>query len=259
MTHDAARRLVAALAAAQGIICAVGAGGKKSTLRRLMTAHAVLGTPSVAWTATVLVAPPAPDAAIVTVIDDPDRLPAAIDGARAHSRQIIYATPSAKPGRLGGVPGELIQRLHEERAFTVTLVKADGARMRLIKAPAPLEPVLPPQPAVVIPIVSASAIGRPLDERIAHRPERLLEVVGAAMGDELRPVHLARLLASPKGALQHAGSATVVPLINAVDDPGRLRVARLAAAAALEMSGRFPRVVLATMIARDPIVEIVQR
>ena len=69
--------------------------------------------------------------------------------ARRH-RLLAYAGPSAKPGRLGGVPGELIAGLHAEAGFAVTLVKADGARMRWLKAPRDDEPVLPPDAATVL-------------------------------------------------------------------------------------------------------------
>jgi probable selenium-dependent hydroxylase accessory protein YqeC len=157
------------------------------------------------------------------------------------------------------VPADLVRRLHATRGFRLTLVKADGARMRLIKAPNPGEPVLPPDPDVILPVVSVHAVGRPLDERIAHRVERLAAITGRTPGDILRPEDLATLLAHPEGALQRAGGATVVPVINAVDDPVRRQAAREAASGALDRTERFDRVVLATMIGPDPLVEVIER
>jgi hypothetical protein len=70
---------------------------------------------------------------------------------------------------------------------------------------------------------------------------------------------VARLLTSEQGALQGAGEATVVPIINMVDDQARLAVAREAARQALGRTGRFTRVVLAKMTATDPVIEVVCR
>lgn len=179
--------------------------------------------------------------------------------ALAQRSLVAFAGPSAKPGRLGGLAPEQVASLHARHDLTATLVKADGARMRLIKAPAEDEPILPPGTATVLPVVSARAIGRPLSPAIAHRPERLSRVTGAAAGETLAPIHLARLLVSATGALHRTGEATVVPIINMVDDqPARL-AAREAARQALAMTRRFERVVLTAMTAGQPVVEVVGR
>ena len=152
---------------------------------------------------------------------------------------------------------ELVAELHRRCGFAATLVKADGARMRLIKAPADDEPVLPPGSATVLPVVSARAFGRPLGPEVAHRLDRLLAVIGAAPGEPLGAVHVARLLTSEAGALQHAQGAVVVPIINMVDDDATLDAARAAAREALAMTRRFDRVALTAMTAADPLVELV--
>ena len=58
MDEARARDLLDALGARRGMVCAVGAGGKKSTLYRLAEAHRAVGSPSVALTTTVMAAPP---------------------------------------------------------------------------------------------------------------------------------------------------------------------------------------------------------
>jgi probable selenium-dependent hydroxylase accessory protein YqeC len=72
----------------------------------------------------------------------------------------------------------VIEQIHREGSFAVTYVKADGARMRLVKAPQDDEPVLPGGATNVVPILSARAIGEPLTSRIAHRVERIERVTG---------------------------------------------------------------------------------
>lgn len=259
MNREAADRLLDALDARRGLICAVGAGGKKSTLARLAEALRLAGVAPVAATATVLVAPFPADPDRPVVVEPAERLEQRLRDLLADHGVLAYAAPSANPQRLGGVPPAEVARLHRALGFAVTLVKADGARMRLIKAPAEAEPVLPPDPDLVLPVVSVQAVGRTLDERIGHRVERLSRVIGLAPGDTIGPEHLARLLGSAEGALQGVGAATVVPIINAVDDTAWLAPARKAARAALAGSRRFERVVLGAMHRPDPVVEVVYR
>jgi hypothetical protein len=49
----------------------------------------------------------------------------------------------------------------------------------------------------------------------------------------------------------------VVPIINMVDDQARREAARSAARLALATSSRLARVVLASMSATDPVIEVV--
>jgi probable selenium-dependent hydroxylase accessory protein YqeC len=149
--------------------------------------------------------------------------------------------------------------LHSLGRFDITLVKADGARMRLIKAPNPDEPLLPEGVATILPIVSARVFGKPLSARIAHRPERLAAVIDAPIGVRLAPLHVARLLTSSDGALHRVGSAHVFPIINMVDSPELLSLARQAAKAALAATDHYDRIILTSMTAASPVIDIVGR
>jgi probable selenium-dependent hydroxylase accessory protein YqeC len=259
MDEACAKALLDALDAGRGVVCAVGAGGKKSALYRLAEAHRAIGSARVGLTATVMIASPPGNLFGELVIERADALELALARAVAERRIVAFAEPSSKPGRLGGLAPELVASLHARYGFTVTLVKADGARMRLIKAPAEDEPVLPPDTTTLLPVISAQAIGRPLTPAIAHRPERVAWVTGAASDEPLTPIHIARLLVSEAGSLRKAGTATVVPIINMVESQPTRLVAREAARHALAMTGRFDRVVLAAMAAPQPLVEVVTR
>ncbi len=239
------------LHARAGVLCAVGAGGKKSLMRWLAAHH----PGPVALTATVHTAPPMELPPGRVHLGAADEIEAWLGTAPAPP--VAFAGPPEKPGRWSGLPPASIGRLHAAGGFALTLVKADGARMRLIKAPRPDEPPIPDAADTVVPLVSARAIGRPLDERTAHRPERLAPLIGAEPGETLTPDHLARLLASPQGALQGTGEATVVPVINMVDDGRRHALARQAAEAALAATGRFRRVLLMRLDRSDALVEVI--
>lgn len=249
------QRLIEALQAEEGLVCLVGAGGKKSTMYRLAALH----PGRIGITATVMIPPFPKTLEAFRVVEPQPDLERAVAAAAGGHRIVAFATPSAKHGRLGGVDRRGLAGLHAAAGFDVTLVKADGARSRWIKAPGEREPQIPAGARTVIPVVSAAVIGRPLDERIAHRVDCLSAVSGAQRGEPLTPDHVARLLASAQGALKDAGEAGVVPLINMVDDAEAEAAARAIAERALSLSARFGRVVLASMRRADPLVAVIQR
>jgi probable selenium-dependent hydroxylase accessory protein YqeC len=218
-----------------------------------------VGSARIVYTATVTVAAPPASLFGEPLVGEGPALAQQLSHALAERRLVACAAPSSKPGRLGGLAPAFVADLHARHALTATLVKADGARMRLIKAPAGDEPVLPPGTATVLPVVSARAIGRPLDLATAHRPDQVARITGAALGEPLAPIHLARLLAAEDGALHRVGGAVVVPIINMVDDPKVRLAARETARQALTMTRRFERVVLAAMTAPAPLIEVVER
>ena len=245
--------LIDVLEAHAGIVCAVGAGGKKSVLYQLAREH----PGPVALTATVHITEFPADLGTDPVIGEDADLEARVLAAAA-SRAVAYARSSDKPGRHAGVPAATIRRIHDAGGFAATFVKADGARMRWIKAPATDEPILVPAADLVIPVVSARAIGEPLSERVAHRIDRVADVTGIAPGELLTPEAVGRLLASEQGALQHAGGARVAPVINMVDNDDKEEMARAAAHAALAMTSRFDRVVLCCLRRPErPVIAVV--
>ncbi len=245
--------LIDALKAREGVICAVGAGGKKSVLYQLAREH----PGRVALTATVHTTEFPADLGLHTVIDADANLQQSLLAADA-SRSVAYACPSSKPGRHAGASPATIRNIHDTGGYAVTLVKADGARMRWIKAPAPDEPILVPGVDTVIAVVSARAIGEPLGERVAHRIDRVAAVTGIAPGEPLTPEAVGRLLADEQGALQHTGGARVAPVINMVDNKNKEELARAAAAAAIAMTSRFDRVVLCCLRRPErPVVAVV--
>ncbi len=247
--------LVDALAAWRGLVCLIGAGGKKSTLYRLAELH----WGRVGITATVHTPPfPRTFTGDRVIASDTHLLAAVLQSAKIHAK-VAFAQPSSKHHRLAGIPPRQVARIAAAAHFDVTLIKADGARSRWLKAPDAEEPQLPEGPITVIPVVSARALGEPLSPRIAHRMERVVVVTGARPGDIITPKHMARLLADPRGSLQGVGNAVVVPLINMVDDPARAVLARETARRALMLSDRFDRVVLASMQRPDPLVDVIIR
>lgn len=246
--------LLEALKISKGIVCLVGAGGKKTTLYRVAQAY----RGRVGITATVYMPAPPRSVDARLVVAPPEVLASALTDAEP-ARIVAFFCPSDKPGRLKGVPPTRLTSLYQSAGVDLLLVKADGARTRWLKAPGPDEPQLPEEASTVIPVVSAAAIGQPLTTDIAHRIDFVASVGGLRAGDIITPEHVARILADEQGALKGVGQAQVVPLINMVDDAEREALARQAAGWALALSRRFDRVVLASMLREVPIIEVVER
>jgi probable selenium-dependent hydroxylase accessory protein YqeC len=240
--NPACSELVDLLTAREGIVCVVGAGGKKSLIYALVRGHGG----RVALTATAHTTEFPADLPVERLVDDEAALPARI--ARIpRDRSIAYACPSPKPGRYAGVSAATIRAIHEQGNFAATFVKADGARMRRLKAPAEDEPLIVPGSSTVVPVVSILAAGEPLTERVAHRVERVEAATGLSRGATLTPVAIGRLLASEQGALKGTDGMRVAPLINMVENDRQEELARAAAVAALAMTSRFDRVLLCSL------------
>ena len=240
-----------ALCAESGVVCAIGAGGKKTTLFALLN----LATARTALTASVYT-PPFPETLDARVHIAPlDTLREAVPADPAD--RIAYALPGDKPRRLGPLSPAEITALHRDGGFRVTLVKADGARMRRIKAPGEHEPLVVPG-STVLAISSVLALGRPLDERIAHRPERISANTGHPLGEPVTPTLIADLYLRAGGLANNTGGGPLVPVLNMVDDERLLKGAREVAAAMLE-SGPWERVVLLSDRRAGQLVEVILR
>ena len=236
--------LVAALAA-DGVVCVVGAGGKKTTLYALADRldRAVV-------TATVRIPIFDDEVARVVVTDDP------ASAVREATDWPLGVVPEREreDRYLGYDPGT-VDGLADADVDAV-LVKADGARMRRFKAPDENEPRIPSRTDTVVPVASARVVGEPLSADVVHRVDRVADLTGLEPGDAVRPVDVATVLASERGGRKGVPEeATVVPLVNMVDDADLEAVGREIADAVLARAD-VPRVVLARMVDDDPGVAV---
>jgi len=82
------------------------------------------------------------------------------------------------------------------------LAEADGAKGRLLKAPAAHEPVIPGGADRVVVVACLGGIGEPLDGRAVHRPEVAARLLGVPQGTLVSPALLAGLVGHPAGGLK---------------------------------------------------------
>ena len=247
--------LIDLLGARRGVVCFVGAGGKKSTLYHLAGAH----PGRVAVTSTVHIPYFPAGRGWHELIERDEHLYAALSSVARSERRIAFATPSDKQGRWAGVSPALLERVARDLAFDAILVKADGARARLLKAPLPGEPALPPVTSSVVLLASAAAVGMPSTEAYVHRPGRLSRLAGINTGGLIEPRHLVALIASQCRGFSAVSGRRLTPVINMVDDPRRERMARAVAEQVLSEVSGLERVVLTSMMRSQPLVAVVER
>jgi probable selenium-dependent hydroxylase accessory protein YqeC len=230
--------LIEALSADSPLVCVVGAGGKKTTLYALADRlnRAVV-------TATVRIPIFDDEVAAVRVTRDP------VGALRDASDWPLGLVPEReRDDRYLGYDRETVSAIRATPGHGPVLVKADGARTRLLKAPDEREPQIPATADTVIPVASARVVGEPLSETHVHRPERVAELTGLDLGDTIGPEDVGTVLADRLGGRKGVPpSATVVPLINMVDDDDLAATGRAIADAVHERAD-VPRVVLARML-----------
>jgi len=261
---DPTMDLVDALAA-RGLVAVVGAGGKKTTLYTLADRldRALV-------TATVRIPIFDEHVSRVAVTDDPV---AAVERAAAADWPLGVVPDRDKKNRYRGYETAVVDDLAEAvlgdsggeaqdgqaDGVESVLVKADGARNRLLKAPNGREPQIPATADTVLPIASARVVGEPLTDEHVHRVDRVAGITGRSEGDEIEAADVATVLASPDGALKDVPpDATAIPVVNMADTPELADVGREIAAGVLDRTDRVDRVAL-TRMNRGEVVGVIER
>ena len=218
-----AATLLPLLPGGAGVIAFVGAGGKTSGLFHLGAELAAEGC-RVLLTSTTHLMDPRREAARppLTLVVSPEleepsgacALPQASPGLT-----VLMARPAAEPGKLKGIHPAWIPALRA--TWDIILVEADGSRRLPLKAPADHEPALPPGTDLVVGVVGLSGLGRPLDDRTVHRPERFRDLTGCALGQPITWDHVVALARHPQGLFKNAPGPRAM-LLNQADQAATL-------------------------------------
>lgn len=198
---------------AHPLITIVGAGGKTTTMYTLASELAQHGKRVITTTTTQIFFPKQGETGTLIVTSETPILLKKIDAAWRHHNHITVARSILSTGKLAGLQPEQPYELLMKSGADAVIVEADGARHRMIKAPAEHEPVIPPQTNVALLMMSAGAINQPLSAQVAHRPEHVAGVAGINQGDILTPSAIARLMTSDQGAFKNIPESAVTYLL----------------------------------------------
>ena len=195
------------------LISIIGAGGKTTTMYALAAEFAAQGKKVITTTTTNIYIPEANETDTLIVATETPKLLNMVYGAWKQHRRVTVASKAIEGGKLAGVsPEQPFELLHNGGA-DVVIAEADGARHKMIKAPAGHEPVVPLQTNVALIVMSAEAINQPLSAEIAHRPERIAALLDIKAGDILTPALIARLQIDEQGGLKNIPQQAVIQLL----------------------------------------------
>jgi len=121
------------------------------------------------------------------------------------------------------------------------------------------EPVIPDETTLVVPVVGADILGKPLDDEHVHRPELVSALGGAPKGTPITPALVARVLTHPEGGRKGVPpGARVVVVINNVESLADRAPARETAEHLLR-DPAVQAVVLAAVRGQNPVLEVCTR
>jgi probable selenium-dependent hydroxylase accessory protein YqeC len=195
------------------LIAITGAGGKTTTMYTLASELALRGKRVITTTTTQIFYPELDETDLLIVAPETDVLLKTIGEAWQQYQRVTVAGTVLRKEKLAGLQPEQPYELLVKSDADVVIVEADGARHRMIKAPAEHEPVIPVQTNIALLLMSAEAINQPLSDKIAHRPELVAKVTGINVGDILSPAVIARLMTSEQGALKHVPETATTYLL----------------------------------------------
>jgi molybdenum cofactor cytidylyltransferase len=116
-------------------------------------------------------------------------------------RPLVIVSVATAAGKLKGLtPAQVMLLACEDDLFI--LVEADGAAQLPLKGWAAHEPIIPAQTQLVVAVIGASGLGRPLRAETVHRTEAFAAAAGLSPGDVVTPQAMALVLAGEAGPLR---------------------------------------------------------
>lgn len=176
----------------------VGSGGKATLMYRLAGEAVDRGYAVITTSTTHLHPPTSRQTRGFYVTDETPEWLALVPPDLKTCRHVTVLGARPRPDKLKGLDAEELAKLREVCAPDLLLIKADGARARLFKAPGDHEPVVPAGTTRGVVVATLRAVGIPLDERQVHRPERVGRLTGLGQDEPVTPEIIAGVVSHPE-------------------------------------------------------------
>ena len=179
------------------MVCVMGAGGKATLMKRLIQEMLDEPFPVIITSTTNLHALGGDDTPPVLLSDKgrTELQSAAQDWSGRGA--VVWVEKKLPQNMFRGLEASQVEALYASDFNGVMVVKTDGARKRLIKAPGPDEPVIPKGATHCVLVLGLAAIGRTADEIIVHRMGKVCTITGLETGETIEAHHLAELAGHP--------------------------------------------------------------
>lgn len=253
------------------VVALIGAGGKTTAAMRLANEIAAAGGRVVITTTTKILEPiPGEGETLLITDNEIELLSRAPELLASHPKLLVaarrlteadpdFATSYPWPvqaHKVAGPPPEWVDRLSCALPGVTILVEADGAKHRLLKAPAAYEPVVPTSTTLLVPMTDLEVLDKPLTDEYVHRAALAAALLAVDEGTAITEEIVAGLLVHPQGGLKGTPpQARVVPLLHqrrgVMPTPQAEKVARL-----LLAHPSIGRVVVAALRAQKPVLGV---
>ncbi len=223
------------------IISLVGGGGKTTLLYWLAEELRQQGV--IPTTSTKMWYPP--PAVPLIFWQDSEQVKTELEARLAAGQtSLLAAADLPQLEKVAGLNLEQLQELAGWGLPATIVIEADGAKGRPLKGYRDFEPVLTPTSTLLLQVVGAEAIGRRLNGRLAHCPERIAAGAGLQMGAPLDTTSLAAALLYPHPSWEKVlPGVRKIAIINKVDLLDDIAPAQDLARKLLQ-SGHFTKVLL---------------
>ena len=179
------------------MVCVMGAGGKATLMKRLIREMLDEPFPVIITSTTNLHALGGENSPPVLLSEEGRVELQSVAKDWSGRGAVVWVERKLPQNMFRGLEASQVEALHDSDFHGVMIVKTDGARKRLIKAPGPGEPVIPKGATHCILVLGLTAIGQKADDRIVHRMEKVRAIAGLNAGDIIEAQHLARLASHP--------------------------------------------------------------
>jgi len=206
----------------------VGAGGKTALMFRLARELSQEGGRVLTTTTTKIYIPRRTQSSIVMVSESAETI-------AKRAREVFKRSSHISAGsavlhlknKLKGLKPETIDALWQSGVFRWIIVEADGAAGRPLKVPALHEPVIPQSTRWLIGVVGLNAVGKPLTDKWAFRPQLISKISGLAIGAAITEKTIAAVLMDNNGIMKDSpGAAMRFAFLNQADSQERLVIAK---------------------------------
>jgi len=242
------------------IISLIGAGGKTSLLYALARELTQQGKLVITTTTTKIFPPSRSDSPCLFISSKREDLEAFILGEGKGFGHITLASGrSKKDHKLLGLEPDLISCLSGLGPVTYTIVEADGAAGRSLKAPdIRFEPVIPSSTTLLVPLIGIDILGRPFSEEYVFRSQIGLILTHTKPGEPVTYDMIVDLMTHKNGILHaHPNRVKIIPFINKADLDKGLEKSRILARKILNaLYPKINRVVIGQAKKNPPLLEV---
>jgi len=206
------------------IVVLVGAGGKTTIINRLVQEMQVTGAKVAVTTTTKMFAPTDYNLLVITGASTNWRH-AAVDKI-TRNNYVVIGKEVDPAGKITALSMREVQEIWQMNCVDIMLIEGDGAKGRAFKAPRQHEPAIPEFATIVVPVVGAECIGKPLVEEYFHAIEQISALTGLDYGDIVTEKIIAGIMLHPEGYKKNVPpNARWIPFINKVENKNEEREA----------------------------------